>query len=311
MPKGRARKVIATLVIGACVLFVGAGIERDFDQIEIERIQWPFVARAAVVLLLAYGLRALAFGVLVRTMDRQAPVLTAARVFLASQLGRYIPGKVWQVAGAGYFASQVGISGTAASLGTAYYIVIHNLIGGLLGLWVFLGASGTPESATTVVTVGMVGLLVIAFASSPAFPRLIRWVGSLVGRELDVRPIPVWAVLLTVASSLCVWSLFGVAVVDVFQGALPESPAPDLVSAITNMAAASVAGLAVLIVPSGLGVREAVFVAAFSGSYTLAEGGVVALALRLLMSGIELVLAVLSLVCIGSRLQPPKQDELG
>jgi uncharacterized membrane protein YbhN (UPF0104 family) len=70
------------------------------------------------------------------------------------------------------------------------------------------------------------------------------------------------------------------------------------------MAAASVAGLAVLIVPSGLGVREAVFVAAFSGSHTLAEGGVVALVLRVLMSVIELVLSALSIMRTGSGFRP-------
>jgi uncharacterized membrane protein YbhN (UPF0104 family) len=176
---------------------------------------------------------------------------------------------------------------------------------------VFVGASPAAESTSVLAAAGVAGVLVVAFASSPAFPRLIQWVGEKVGRQFEVRAIPVWAVLLTVASSLCVWSLFGVAVVDVFQGALPGSEAPDLSSAIANIAAASVAGLAVLIVPSGLGVREAVFVAAFSGTYTLAEGGVVALVLRLLMSGIELFLAVVSLTGIGSRLEPPKQDELG
>jgi hypothetical protein len=300
IPKGRVRNVIATLVILACIIFVFAGIARDFNRVQLDAIEWDFVARAAVALLGAYVLRALAFSVLLRTMDPDAPILTAGRVFLASQLGRYIPGKVWQVAGAGYFASQFGISAAASLVGTAYYIVIHNLIGGLLGLWVILRLSAASQSINSVVAVLGVGTLVVAFASSPAFTRLIQWVGKKTGRDLQVKAIPVWAVFVTVASSLCVWGLFGIAVVDVFRGVLPGSPAPDLLSAITNMAAASVAGLAVLIVPSGLGVREAVFVAAFSGSHTLTEGGVVALVLRVLMSVIELVLSALSIMRTGS-----------
>lgn len=304
MREGRARKIAATGVIVACVAFVAAGIARDFDRVELEAFEWPSIARAAGVLLAAYLLRALAFGVLVGAMDRNAPLLRAALVFLASQLGRYVPGKVWQVAGAGYFASQAGISATASVLGTAYYVVIHNLVGGLLGLWVLLRMSPAGESMNATAALGVVGLLVIALASSPMFPRLIRRIGRLVGRELEVQPIPIWAVLSTVASSLCVWSLFGVAVCDVFRGALPGSEAPDLVSAIAIMAAASVAGLAVLIVPSGLGVREAVFVAALSGSYTMTESGLVAVVLRILMSGLELLLALIGIGRLSSGRTP-------
>jgi uncharacterized membrane protein YbhN (UPF0104 family) len=309
MRKSGARKALATLVILACVAFIGAGIARDFDTLELDEMNWGPLARAGAVLLAAYVIRALAFGVLVRTMDHGAPILTAARVFLGSQLGRYIPGKVWQVAGAGYFASQVGISATAALVGTAYYVVIHNLIGGLLGLGVFLRTAERAGTSGALIVPAVVGVLVVVFASSPAFPALIQHVGRLVGKQLDVRPISVWAVLLTVASSLAVWSLFGVAVVEVFRGTLPGAPAPALGASIATIAAASVAGLAVLIVPSGIGVREAVFVAAFAGTYTVAEGGIVALVLRILMSGIELVLAVISLLGIRGTLQATEQDE--
>ena len=294
-PKGRSRQLVATLIIVACIVFVFSGIARDFNRVDFERVDWTFLARAVASLLLAYGIRALAFGVMVRTMDENAPVTTAARVFLASQLGRYVPGKVWQVAGAGYFASKLGISAAAALVGTTYYVVIHNLIGGLLGLWVILQLSEASESIWAVLAVLALGVFVLAFASSPFFTRLVRWLGEKTGRDLQVRAIPVWAVAVVVVSSLAVWGLFGLAVVDVFQGVLPGAEAPDLLSAICNMAAASVAGLAVLIVPSGIGVREAVFVAAFSGSYTLAEAGVVALVLRVLMSGIELCLSALSI----------------
>lgn len=303
-PKGRARKLIATLVIVASIGFVFAGIARDFDRVELSGIVWLYIARAAALLLTAYLIRALAFGVMVRTMDASAPVTVAGRVFLASQLGRYIPGKVWQVAGAGYFASEAGISASASLIGTAYYVVIHNLIGGLLGLWVLLQLSDAGQSVDALAALLGAGALVLAFASSPVFTRLVEWVGKKTGRELRAKAIPIWAVLVVVASSLFVWGLFGLAVVDVFRGAVPGSPVPDILVATSTIAAASVAGLAVLIVPSGLGVREAVFVAAFSGSYTLAEAGVVALVLRVLMSGIELGLSALSVLRPGSPVRP-------
>jgi len=290
------RNAIATVVVAGGVGFVVWGIVRDAGEVRLEGLAWSAVAFALAALLLAYVLRALSFGVLVRTLDRTAPFATSARVFLAAQLGRYIPGKVWQVAGAGYFASRLGTSPAASVIGTAYYVVIHNLVGALLGLWVVLRIFPKAQSNRAGVALVVVALASIAFASSPAFSRLMAWLGRKAGRELQFEAIPVWGLLFTVASSLCVWVLFGVAVTATFAAVAPAQPTPTLFDAVTHMAAASVAGLAVLVAPSGIGVREAVFVAAFAPSVPLARAGLVALLLRILMSLVEVLLASLSLI---------------
>lgn len=295
-PKVRWRNAVAAAIVLACMGFVVWGIARDIDQIHFEDIVWMRVWRAVVVLLVAYVLRAMAFGVVVRTLDRSAPLWTCARVYLAAQLGRYIPGKIWQVAGAGYLGSRFGVSGAATAVGTAYYVVIHNLVGALLGLWVVSRAFPEAQTNQVGVALAVVGVAVIVFASSPALPRMIRWVAVKMGRELEFGTIPTWALVFTVGSSLCVWSLFGIAVIDTFAAAVPDVPQPSFLVAVSHIAAASVAGLAVLVAPSGLGVREAVFVAAFSKTYSVAAAGLVALLLRILMSGVELVLSGLSLV---------------
>ncbi|MGB5812402.1 MAG: lysylphosphatidylglycerol synthase domain-containing protein [Polyangiales bacterium] len=290
------RNALAAVIVLGCMGFVLWGIVRDADAVRFDEIGWSPLVSALLVLVGAYVLRALSFGIIVRTMDASAPLWTAARVFLAAQLGRYIPGKVWQVAGAGYLGSRFGISATASAVGTAYYVVIHNLVGALLGLWVITRALPDSRSSQAGFALLVIGVAAIAFASSPAFPRMIRWLGARLGRNLEFGAIPVWTVFFTIASSLCVWSLFGVAVVDVFAASLPGETAPSWFVGVTHIAAASVAGLAVLVAPSGIGVREAVFVAAFASNYGVGAAGLVALLLRILMSTVELVLSGLSLV---------------
>ncbi|MEM7136337.1 MAG: lysylphosphatidylglycerol synthase domain-containing protein [Myxococcota bacterium] len=294
-PGRPARNALAFVVVASCIGFVGWGIAKDIDQVDLADLDWGAAARASVVLAVAYVFRALSFGVVVKSMDRAAPLWTSARVFLGAQLGRYVPGKIWQVAGAGYLASRFGTSATASVVGTTYYVVVHNLVGALLGLWVVVQRfPETAESDATWVLL-IAGVLAVGFASSPAFARLVRWAGTKVGKELDFHAVPVWVAPLTILSSLVVWSLFGVAVVEVFGATVPLEAPPPLEAAITHMAAASVAGLAVLIAPSGLGVREAVFVAAFSDRYSVAVAGLVALVLRLLMSVLEAFLSALSI----------------
>ncbi|MEM7434319.1 MAG: lysylphosphatidylglycerol synthase domain-containing protein [Myxococcota bacterium] len=289
------RNVIAFVVVASCIGFVAWGIAKDIDQVDLADLDWMAVVRASTVLAVAYVFRALSFGIVVKSMDRGAPLWTSARVFLGAQLGRYVPGKVWQVAGAGYLASRLGTSATASVVGTTYYVVVHNLVGALLGLWVVV--QRFPQAAESYATwvLLIAGVFAVGFASSPAFARLVRWAGTKVGRDLDFHAVPVWVAPVTIASSLVVWSLFGVAVVEVFGAAVPLEAPPSLEDAITHMAAASVAGLAVLVAPSGLGVREAVFVAAFSDRYSVAVAGLVALVLRLLMSVLEALLSALSI----------------
>lgn len=289
------RNGLAFVVVAGCIAFVVSGIVRDIDQVDLEIIVWAPVARAALILVVAYVFRALSFAAIVRSMAPGAPWVRSARVFLAAQLGRYVPGKIWQVAGAGYLAGRLGVSASASVIGTAYYVVVHNLVGALLGAWAVVQLFPNAASSRSGLAVLAIGAVAVAFASSPGFPRLMRWVGKKFGRNLEFEAIPLWVAFFTVGSSLVVWALFGVAVVDVFGAVVPDDPAPTLVSAITNMAAASVAGLAVLVAPSGIGVREAVFVAAFSPRYSVATAGLVALLLRLLMSLVELVLSALSL----------------
>ena len=292
---GRAYRVLGGLVVTLCVVLVFAGIFKDLEAVKFDHFEWSYLWRALAVLPVAYVLRAAAFGVVVRSMDQASPVAASMWVYLIAQVGKYIPGKVWQVAGAGYFGAKFGTAPQASVVASACFMVIHLSVGSLLGLLVVSHPVLSSNSVHNAALVGVLGLCVVAFAASPLLPKLLHWIGQKTGKNLDIERVPLLAVLLTVATSLCVWILFGVAVVDVFRSVLPAYPPPDLITATAGMAAAAVAGFAIVVAPSGLGVREAVFVAVFSGAYSAAGAGVAAIAMRLIMSVVEVVLALIGL----------------
>src|SRR5665213_4554449 len=84
------------------------------------------------------GWVALSYAVLIETW-RQIVVAwgghlswpTAARIWFISNLGRYVPGKVWQIGAMGALAQEAGVS-SAAAIGSALVVNLVNLLAGLL-----------------------------------------------------------------------------------------------------------------------------------------------------------------------------------
>src|ERR1019366_3671578 len=55
----------------------------------------------------------------------------AARIWFISNLGRYIPGKVWQIGAMGVLAQEAGVSSVAA-VGSALVVNVVNILAGFL-----------------------------------------------------------------------------------------------------------------------------------------------------------------------------------
>ena len=62
---------------------------------------------SCVVLVVGYFWSALMWGRIVRDLGGpRVPVRTTVGVFMVANLGRYVPGKVWQIAGLAYLAKR-------------------------------------------------------------------------------------------------------------------------------------------------------------------------------------------------------------
>lgn len=285
----RALQLGLTLLV-TWIIFRAVGVRLE-DLEGLDPAAWRprggFLAGASLLLLAGYGMSAALWGHMVRDLGGpRLPVGTAVRTFFIANLGRYLPGKLWQIAGLAWLARKKGVSPSVAT-GAAVMGQAFALAGAaVVGSTAFLGAGGELRT-TGVIVLGavLIGLVVAAV------PRLLRgllglWF-RLLRREvpdgLVVGPgfAPRWVALYTLN-----WSLYAIAfwlLVLAF-----ERPGTLLQTA-PAFAAAYLVGYLAVFSPAGLGIREGVLTA-FLAPVT-GQGAAAALAVlaRLWTTAVEVV----------------------
>lgn len=292
--KRRLLSVAKFVIIGGLFVWVGRSIARDASSLDWSNlIKEPSWIVAAIGLwLVAFGFRAWLWGEMMRRTGYPVGHIAGARVFLASHLGRFLPGKVWSVAGAGIFGKDHGLPARASAVSMTIFLIIYYMMGGLAALLVIwrLGQA----QVLVAIAIGVGGATALGLLMSPLFPRLLRWVGRKFKRDMSELKLPSPAMLAVVALGLAlVWVLAGTGFTLMIRGVVPAgSQNVPLVVGIGTYASALVAGFAALFAPAGLGVREAVMLALLEPSIGAAIAGLATLTSRLIITTMELLLSL-------------------
>lgn len=235
-----------------------------------------------------------------RVLDADLGMFDALRRYFIGQLGKYVPGGIWPVLGRAEMARRGGVSGPAAygstvlSLGLTYLAAILVAAGALV-----LGAGSPTPMSLAAFGLLPLGLVVL----HPSILRhLLGVLRRISGRELAVA-VPPWrtSVKLLLAHvpawigiSLATW-LVAIAVAP--GGADPF----NLIFATT---VSWLIGFLAIGVPGGIGVREAVFIAAatsIAGVGVAAAVAVVARALFIIVDVSGAAGTTLTALLAGSR----------
>ncbi len=253
-----------------------------------------FLASCAV-LVVGYVWSASLWGRLVLDLGGpRLPVWTSVRVFMVANLGRYVPGKVWQIAGLAYLAKREGVQASvatgAAILGQGIALLGATLVGigaifGANELWRQIGLGGRVAgigAASAIIAVVVIPTLfrrVVAFwfrvtRTDPPGDGLgsgnigLRWLTLYVG---------IWG---TYATAFWLFYLsFGES-----RTFLQVGPA---------FAAAYVAGYIAIFAPAGAGIREGVLVVLLQPIMPREAAVVLAVIARLWTIALEVIPAAL------------------
>ena len=300
------RILLTVLVTWFIVRSVGLTLE-DLGSFDLStlRIRWGLLLLSTGVLLLGYLYSASLWGLLVKELGGpEVGIWAALRVFFTANLGRYLPGKVWQLAGLAYLARKEGVSaGTAtaaALLGQGFSLAGATLVG--LGVLLKGGWGWDPGGRWTA------GLL-LALLLVMTFPAILRpLVRTLIQRAKgavpgDLWPDPAfgvrWLGLYAVS-----WILQGGAFWILSLGlGLPIEPLLGL----SVFPAAYLLGYVALFAPAGVGVREG-FLIFFLNPILGTGGAVLAVAARLWTTLVELGPA---LILAGSYVKAARTEERG
>lgn len=268
--------VLALLVAG----FVVRALARYWDEFRALEISLDLhagpIVLAALSVWLSYALLIEAWRRVILGWGEPLAYRPAVRIWCLSNLGRYLPGKVWGVAGLAVLAQRAGVSGWAAA-GSALAMQALAVGTGASVVAVFAPGFVSPLQLVTaaVLALGAVGALMSRSLGERA-ARLLRPAAQL-------RALAPGTALVVGAITLLGWLAYGVAFWLLARGLLGEG-ALSLPAAIGVFAAGYIVGLLALFAPGGVGVRELVFVAMLTP--LMGSGAAVALSVasRLLLT---------------------------
>jgi hypothetical protein len=278
----------------ALFLWVGRRIVTDAGEVDWSNLvrDWRLIGLATAMWVSVFVFRAWLWGEMMRRIGYPVGHVAGARVFLASHLGRFLPGKVWSVVGAGIFAKQAGVPGPAAAVTMTVFLIIYYMMGSLGALLVVWRLS--QAHLWSAIVAAVLGLAVLVFLGSRWFPVLLHWVGRKAKRNLTDLKLPSPGVLIVVALGLAlVWVVAGAALAVMSSAITPAgSPSLSVIDGVGTYCSALVAGFAVLFAPAGLGVREAVMLELLAPTYGGAFAGLIALVSRIIITSLELLLSL-------------------
>jgi uncharacterized membrane protein YbhN (UPF0104 family) len=268
---------------------------------------WGQVTLSVGLVLVSYVVLIATWRAMVRAWGAALPPLTAARIWFVSNLGRYVPGKVWQIGAMGVMATDAGVP-AAAAVGSSLVIALVNV---LVGFGV-VAATGAEAFAV----VGAAGrslwipmtLLALVVASLPwALPPLVQFTGRVTGRPVDVPALPAAAVWMAAAGCIAAWVLYGSAFALLASGLLGGVTAGDAFTYVAVFTLSYLAGFLALFAPGGLGVREVAMGALLVGTglATGAEATLLVVASRLWLTLLEIVPGLLFLAWPSPRRPAP------
>ncbi|HEX6644188.1 MAG TPA: lysylphosphatidylglycerol synthase domain-containing protein [Gemmatimonadales bacterium] len=270
-----AQWIVALAIIG----FAASDLARSWSRLREQPVEWALrpalLAASALVVWAMYALLIQAWRVMLRGWGDELAYGAAARIWTVSSLGKYIPGKLWAIAGMAVMAQRAGVRRWTA---TASAVILQALAVGTGAAVV--GAAGSaslesrypwvPAALAWMVVASVVGMALLLWP--PFVARLLRFV-----RIEAERPSPgVPAVVGGGAANILAWLGYGLAFWLLARG-LFDAPGFTPALAITTFAASYIAGLLFLPAPAGIGVRESVVILMLGGA--VGETGALALAI--------------------------------
>lgn len=254
---GWARTLATVLLIAIPIYFLGRSLITNWQTLQAADIQinWGRLMISLAILLVAFALFPLGTLICFRGLGVRLTYPQAYYGYHASQLGKYLPGRIWIIPGRAVALKRHGVDPLIA--GASALIDMYVLI--VAGILVYVPSLFLPGQGS-MRQFGLIGLLLcLPLLVSLAFPKLLNRLFSLIlkwmGRgELEIK-FAWYHFAGMLVTYLMLWILSGAGLFLLADSFSPLALA-DLAQVIGAMGFSWVLGTVSFLTPAGLGVRE-------------------------------------------------------
>jgi uncharacterized membrane protein YbhN (UPF0104 family) len=199
--------------------------------------------------------------VLVRGLGSKLDYTEGIRIWMVTNLGRYVPGKVWQLSGLAIYMRQLRQAGGIALVAALTFQVLTLATGAGVGLAVVGGWLARGELWISLAAVALSGMGLAVALHPDVIRRLGVWLTVRMGESSPPETVLSRGVLLRGSTILILsWVVYGLGLWCLWRG-VGSVGGPDPVLWTGIFAAAYVIGYLALFAPGGIIVREGVLVA--------------------------------------------------
>ncbi len=265
------------------------------EQLRVS-LKLPWLLLASLLVLATYALLIETWRRVLAAYGRRVSFVDASHVWFVSNLGKYVPGKIWQVtamtAMMGRLGARVIDAGSAAAVITVVNVLAGFAIVLAAGSGLLRSLGPGYERATILATI----VLVIALLAAPWTVRLVSRAASRALRRQLTLLVPAQATWIGLAGCLVSWAAYGLAFQLFVRAVIGHADGP-WAAYLAAYTLSYLVGYLTLFAPGGLGARELVLASALQTLHlaTAPEAVLITVASRLWLTVLEIVPGVLYL----------------
>lgn len=304
------KQIVRWIIVVAIFVFLGKMVWDNWSQVKDASFTFEVfpLLLSTLIFAFSYFIQILAWYMITLKLGIAIPIRETLKAWFYSQLGKYLPGKVWLLLGRVYYYESRGKSKKSISVALYFETVTVIMAGGIIFLaaLIFFKEMGPVYSGK--LFWWLIPLFLLGFVS--IHPKVLQKIFNWTLVQFKREPVSLsisysdilWILLVCIVS----WVSGGVGFYLFVDSVYPVGP--QYILFLTGaLAFSSTLGLVALFAPSGLGIREGALVYLLSFMVATPVAVIISILTRIWMTLIEI--GLIGMVYLISRFQ--KDPEKG
>jgi len=288
------KSVIKVLIVLVIFYFLGKNLYQNWWQIDFKQLHFnvPLLIVSILFLFIYFLLFVFGWKLILKRLGVSLSFLKALKIIFYSQLGKYLPGKIWVFVGRIYFCQQLGIPTSKTFLSIVLELAVAIISGTLIFLVALSIFPGTQIHINPFFLMIVVVILFIIIHPK-VLTRIINIFLHLVKKgsiKIDLNFSQICGIIMYYC---IVWLSFGIAFYFLINSTtfIALSKIPLLAG---SFSISATIGAMALFVPGGLGVREGVLALLLNNFFPISLAILLSILSRIWISFGEFILIGIS-----------------
>lgn len=291
-------RIVKSIIKGGIILtifyFLGRSLYRNWRQVDFMHLHFNVpLLMASFFFLWTYSLLSVyGWRLILKRLNISLSFLKGLRIFFYSELGKYLPGKIWAWAGRLYFCEKIGIPNSKTFVSMVLELALTVISGIFIFLISLLFSSRFRMDINPFLLI-VVAILIITVIHPKILVRIINVFLRLLKKQPIKIDLDFSQILIMTAYYCIIWFCFGIAFYFLINSVTFITPSK--IPIITgSFAISSTIGVMALFAPAGLGVREGILAVLLNNFFPISLAILISLLSRIWVSIGEMVMVGIS-----------------